>query len=1008
MNLLVKGTSGPLTGEVDVPNSKYHAHRALILASLAPGTSRILGLSDARHVQYTVDVLRALGTKIEVDGQTLLVTGGPYHVKRRIVSVGSSGSTLYFMIGLASLADAPITLTAQKYFRRRPVGPLLEALAQMGVRFESAQGCPPIAITPGKPRGGTILIPGTLSQWISGLLLLAPFAKERTVIEVEGELNERPYIQLTAEMMRAFDLHVRIAPDYRRFEVEPGQKARQATVELPPDIGSAAFGLAVTAIHPSNVLFRGLQKLPGELPDHPEGAFLEILREMGLPMAYDADARAVRVKHDGIELRGLRVDCRDIPDMLPILSTLGTFAKGETILENIEHVRLKESDRVAAMLQLNRMGGRLELHEDRLVAHGVSQLFGAKLSSFNDHRILMSLAVAASRAEGQSTLTYPNAYRISYPRFLEAMRSIGVPMSISDAPVNGERPKPKPVAPMLKPDRAAAFTLDELLVRHARQSPLALAVVEAREGRDATLTWQELLDRVDRTAMLLLRLGVHPGERVAFQFPNCLEFVVVALATLRVGAVCCPLMPIFREREVAFCLRRSRARVLFVPDEARGRHYAGEIATLLNEASISSGDLPLRLEHVVVSVIGRKTHPLPGADNFNGSVHWLRFQEALAEISVDSALLDARRSDPTAVAQLLFTSGTSGEPKGVLHRNDVLMRAAAMEVEHLGLGGEDRIFVPSPLAHQTGFLYGMWLAIVMGVPQILQSVWNAPRALRALNDWDGTFVQAATPFLADLVRAVEDGARPPAALQIFVATGAAVPRGLAERATRILGTAVCGGWGTTESCLGTLSAPGDEPAKVWGTDGRALRGIGVRIRDLQGHALPVGEEGHFEVRSPTMFEGYADHPEWTVEAFTADGWFRTGDLGVMDESGYIRITGRVRDVINRGGEKIPVAEMEQLLGDHPAIADVAIVAMPDARLGERACAFVILRAGARFDFERMQHYLDACQVAKHYWPERLEIVAELPHTPSGKIQKYVLRERAKTMRPHARAAEKIS
>jgi cyclohexanecarboxylate-CoA ligase len=135
MNLLVKGTSGPLTGEVEVPNSKYHAHRALILASLAPGRSRILGLSDARHVHYTMDVLRALGTKIDVDGQTLLVTGGPYHVKRKIVSVGSSGSTLYFMIGLAALADAPITLTAQKYFRRRPVGPLLDALAQMGVRF---------------------------------------------------------------------------------------------------------------------------------------------------------------------------------------------------------------------------------------------------------------------------------------------------------------------------------------------------------------------------------------------------------------------------------------------------------------------------------------------------------------------------------------------------------------------------------------------------------------------------------------------------------------------------------------------------------------------------------------------------------------------------------------------------------------------------------------------------------------------------------------------------------
>jgi 3-phosphoshikimate 1-carboxyvinyltransferase len=448
--------------------------------------------------------------------------------------------------------------------------------------------------------------------------------------------------------------------------------------------------------------------------------------------------------------------------------------------------------------------------------------------------------------------------------------------------------------------------------------------------------------------------------------------------------------------------------VLIVPDEARGRHHAGEIASLLREASIFSGDLPLRLEHVVVSSTGRKTHPLPAGEYQNGSVQWLRFQEAVQAVTIDSAALDARRSAPNALVQLLFTSGTSGEPKGVLHRNDVLMRAAAMEVEHLGLNAHDRIFIPSPLAHQTGFLYGMWLAILMGVPQIVQPIWNASRALRALNDWDGTFVQAATPFLADIVQAVDDGERPPAALRIFVATGAAVPRGLAERATRILGTAVCGAWGTTESCLGSLAAPADEAAKVWGTDGRALRGIHLRITDVQGRVLPAGEEGHFEVQSPTMFEGYVDHPEWTAAAFTPDRWFRTGDLGVMDDSGYIRITGRVRDVINRGGEKIPVGEVEQLLSDHPAVAEIAIVAMPDPRLGERACAFVVLRPRVAFDFERMQHYLDACQVAKQYWPERLEIVDQLPRTPSGKIQKYVLRERAHGLRPHERAKEAIS
>jgi 3-phosphoshikimate 1-carboxyvinyltransferase len=331
-----------------------------------------------------------------------------------------------------------------------------------------------------------------------------------------------------------------------------------------------------------------------------------------------------------------------------------------------------------------------------------------------------------------------------------------------------------------------------------------------------------------------------------------------------------------------------------------------------------------------------------------------------------------------------------------------------MEVEHLDLGARDRIFVPSPLAHQTGFLYGMWLALVMGVPQIVQPVWNATRALRALNDWEGTFVQAATPFLADLLQAVESGERAPAALRIFVATGAAVPRTMAERATRVLGAAVCGAWGTTESCLGSLAAPTDEPAKVWGTDGRALRGIRLRITDAEGRTRAPEQEGNFEVLSPTMFAGYADHPEWTEAAFTPDGWFRTGDLGIIDESGYIRITGRVRDVINRGGEKIPVAEMEQLLSDHPAIAEIAIVAMPDPRLGERACAFVVLRKNSRLDFDQMQHYLYACQASKYFWPERLEIVESLPRTPSGKIQKYRLREMAQGLRAYDRDKAGVS
>jgi 3-phosphoshikimate 1-carboxyvinyltransferase len=509
-----------------------------------------------------------------------------------------------------------------------------------------------------------------------------------------------------------------------------------------------------------------------------------------------------------------------------------------------------------------------------------------------------------------------------------------------------------------------------------------------REDASRRVTWRELWAQSERIATLLLELGVQPGENVAFQLPNWSAFVVVALATLRVGAVCCPLMPIYGERELRFMLARSRARVVFVPDRFRERDYPRELAALAGEG--------LALEHAIVVAANGGRAALPASTPWR----WHRYDDALAQARVDVAALDARRSSPAALAQLLFTSGTSGEPKGVLHRLDALTRAAAMEVEHLALGADERIFIPSPLAHQTGFLYGMWLAFVLGAPQIVQASWDARIGLRALREGRATFVQAATPFLADLVDAVERGAAKPPALRIFVATGATVPRALAERATRVLGTAVCGAWGSTESCLGTLSAPGDRPEKVWGTDGRPLRGVAIRITDDRGAALPPGKEGHFEVHSRCLFEGYADRPDLTNDALTDDGWYRTGDLALVDADGFVQITGRVKDVINRGGEKIPVAEVEQLLYQHPAVAEVAIVAMPDARLGERACAFVALREGGELDFRAMQRYLAERGLTKQYWPEALTILAALPRTASGKIQKYVLRERAKCASPH--------
>ncbi|MGH8316607.1 MAG: AMP-binding protein [Steroidobacteraceae bacterium] len=522
----------------------------------------------------------------------------------------------------------------------------------------------------------------------------------------------------------------------------------------------------------------------------------------------------------------------------------------------------------------------------------------------------------------------------------------------------------------------------------AQQRPREPAVISLDPAGVRVWDWSGLWRESQRIAALLAACGVRRGEPVAYQMGNRAEFVAITLGALATGAVCCPLMPIFRERELCYMLSRARVRVLFVMDRHRGRDPVAEVSAI-------ESDAPSLESLFVIAADGADEGGRTLAQG--GRTRHLWLQTALRDTDDEAPAVDAAHAEPTGLAQLLFTSGTTGEPKGVLHRADVLTLAARLQSDHLGLGAADRIFVPSPLAHQTGFLYGMWLALALGVPQILLESWEPKRALAALGEWRGTFVQAATPFLADLVQAVAEGEAPPRSLRLFVATGTTVPRALAARARRVLESQVCGAFGTTEGCLATLGSPADPPDKACGTDGRPLAGIEVRICDETGRRLPAGSEGQFQTRSPTMFQGYLERPDWTADAYTDDGWYRTGDLAVIDAEGYLRLTGRVKDVVNRGGEKIPVVEIEQLLHEHDAVREVAIVGMPDARLGERACAFIVMRRPCPLDLTAVQAFLDGRRVAKQYWPERVEIVEELPKTPSGKIRKYLLRERARVL-----------
>jgi cyclohexanecarboxylate-CoA ligase len=427
VRLLVAKAQAPLVGELAIPPSKYHAHRALMLAALAPGQSTIVDRTAARHVTFTVQALRALGTQIENAGTGWRVTGGQFSPVSDEVSVGSSGTTLYFLLGLAALGDRPVRFVGQRYFRRRPIGPLLRALKRMGVRLEYEGQHLPVTVYPGAPRGGRIRIDGTLSQWISGLLMLAPYALEPTTIEIRGELNERPYLELTIDMMRQFGLEVTAREDWREFYVAPGQRPKPTDVVLPPDLGSAVFGLAACTLNPSKVTFRSSTPIAG----HPEASVLDSLMAAGVPFRFSEDGHSISMDHDGTPPEGGPLDCRDTPDMVPILSVLASRARGKSALGHVAHVRLKESDRVASMLQLRKMGARVEFDGNDMTFEGVERLRGANLSSFNDHRVLMSLAVAGSIATGVTELSYPHAYRISYPEFLDHMNALGVPAAVS-------------------------------------------------------------------------------------------------------------------------------------------------------------------------------------------------------------------------------------------------------------------------------------------------------------------------------------------------------------------------------------------------------------------------------------------------------------------------------------------------------------------------------------------------------------------------------------------------
>ncbi len=501
-------------------------------------------------------------------------------------------------------------------------------------------------------------------------------------------------------------------------------------------------------------------------------------------------------------------------------------------------------------------------------------------------------------------------------------------------------------------------------------APDAVAVVSYRAGHDEPLrlTYGELGQRVDRIAGGLQSIGVQPGEVVALQLPNWWEFPAVVLACARIGAVVNPLVPIFRARELRFMLERTASRVCIAPTVFRNFDHAALLGELASE-------LPTL------------THPFAVGDSFEPYFLDRPWEQAL----------EPRHLAPDALAEIQFTSGTTGEPKGVTHTPRTIDSAAAAMADTLGLDSDDVVLMSSTLAHQTGFLYGVVMAMSRGMKVVYQDVWDPEQALQICAAEGVTFTMGSTTFLLDSVGAQRRSHQPPpAALRYFCCAGAPIPSPLVLQARELLELEVVAAWGMTENGAVTMTRPGDPVEVVADSDGIATAGMEVRVVDDDGRELPLGEVGRLQVRGPNQTPGYYQRPdlyEASLMVATDGGpaWFDSGDLALRRADGGIRISGRSKDLIIRGGENIPVAEVEGALFGHPKVREVAVIGLADERLGERACA-VVVAEGEAPTLAELTAFLDAAGMAKQFWPESLTVVEEMPKTPSGKIQKFVLRQ----------------
>ena len=540
-------------------------------------------------------------------------------------------------------------------------------------------------------------------------------------------------------------------------------------------------------------------------------------------------------------------------------------------------------------------------------------------------------------------------------------------------PTVGDRYSPAEISQYYAAGCWRTDTLGQLLARQADERGNKTFVTDGV----LSLTYRELHERSLRLAAGLRARGVVPGDRVAVQLPNWSEFAVITAAVARLGAVMVPIMPIYRRDEVGYVLDDAGVSVAVTASVFKDFDYLGMYRALQAERPAL---------HTVVVVRDDQAETSDRVVTFAATTADVDPAAAEAEIGVPVG-----PDDPFVI---VYTSGTTARPKGCVHTFNTYVSGAHALAVAFGYRESDVQFGPSPVTHTTGLVTSILLPMVAGAATHLMADWEPRRGLAEIARYRCSVSVTATTFIQMLLDAYDPGRDDASSLRVWVSAGAPIPRAVVERAQALLPNAkILSLYGRSENLATTTCTVDDDPERALTSDGAALPYASVKVVDELGAEVPAGSEGDIAYRGPTHMLGYLERPDETAELFTPDGYSRSGDLGVMDAQGYVRVTGRTKDIVIRGGMNISVREVEDLLAAHPGVRNAAVVGMPDERLGERVCCYLVAAdPTSPPTLDGIKAYLQDKGIARQKTPERLEVVTELPTTATGKIQKHLLRQ----------------